>query len=89
LATAECSQIVGVLLVFTLMIGPAATAQLLTPRLWPGLGLSAALALVQAWVGLTLAFYTDWPTSFWIATLSAAFYAVASAWVSWSQRLWS
>ena len=27
LAVAECSQIVGVLLVFALMVGPAATAQ--------------------------------------------------------------
>ncbi len=32
LATAECSQIVGVLLVFTLMVGPAAAAQRLTTR---------------------------------------------------------
>ena len=32
LATAECAQIVGVLLVFTLMVGPAAAAQRLTSR---------------------------------------------------------
>jgi zinc/manganese transport system permease protein len=28
------------------------------------------LALAEAWGGLTLAYYTDWPTSFWIAALS-------------------
>ena len=39
--------------------------------------LSAALALAEAWGGLTLAFYTDWPTSFWITTLGAAAYATA------------
>ena len=69
-AVAECSQIVGILLVFTLMVGPAATAMNLTRRLWVAIGLSAALALAEAWGGLTLAFYTDWPTSFWITALS-------------------
>ncbi len=79
LATAECSQIVGVLLVFTLMVCPAATAQRLTPRLGAGLALSVGFALVQAWAGLALAFYTDWPTSFWITALSGAGYFGAAA----------
>jgi len=78
LATAESIQIVGVLLVFTLMVCPAATAQRLTPRLWLGLGLSVALALAAGWLGLALAFYTDWPTSFWITALSGAGYAAAA-----------
>ncbi len=78
LTTAECAQIVGVLLVFTLMVGPAATAQLLTGRVIGGVLLSAALAVGQAWLGLTLAFYTDWPTSFWISALSAGSYLLAA-----------
>ncbi len=77
LATAECSQIVGVLLVFALMVGPAATAHRLTTRLGRGLALSAGLALAEAWAGITLAFYTDWPTSFWITALSSAVYLAA------------
>ena len=77
LATAECAQIVGVLLVFTLMVGPAATAQQLTSRVGHGVLLSAALALAEAWLGITLAWYTDWPTSFWITALSAAFYLLS------------
>ncbi|MBV8764415.1 MAG: metal ABC transporter permease [Hyphomicrobiales bacterium] len=77
LATAASVQIVGILLVFTLMIAPAAAAQRVTIRLWPGLLLSVVLALVEAWFGLTLAFYTDWPTSFWITALGAAFYVLA------------
>jgi zinc/manganese transport system permease protein len=32
------------------------------------------LALVDAWGGLTLAFYTDWPASFWITALSGLVY---------------
>jgi zinc/manganese transport system permease protein len=36
--------------------------------------LSAGLALFQAWAGIALAFYTDWPSSFWITALSAGTY---------------
>jgi zinc/manganese transport system permease protein len=74
LAVAACTQIVGVLLVFTLMVGPAAAAQNVTTRLSAGLVLAAVFALLQAWLGVTLAFYTDWPTSFWITALSAVVY---------------
>ena len=55
IATAECAQIVGVLLVFTLMVGPPAAAQRLTTGLWSGLALSAALALSEAWLGIVIA----------------------------------
>lgn len=86
LATAGCAEIVGVLLVFTLMVGPAATAQLLTPRVGWGLLLAALLAVAEAWLGITLAFYTNWPTSFWITTLSTTAYGAAVA--AWS-RPWA
>jgi zinc/manganese transport system permease protein len=79
LATAECAQIVGVLLVFTLMVGPAAAAQRLTGAVGRGVLLAMALALAEAWLGITLAYYTDWPSSFWIAALSASAYLLAVA----------
>jgi zinc/manganese transport system permease protein len=78
LTTAECAQIVGVLLVFALMVGPAASAQQLTNSVATGVLLSAILALVEAWGGITLAFYTDWPSSFWITALSVAVYLLAA-----------
>jgi zinc/manganese transport system permease protein len=74
LAVAECVQIVGALLVFALMVGPAAAAERLTTRIGNGLFLSAGLALLEAWAGIALAFYTDWPASFWITALSAGVY---------------
>jgi zinc/manganese transport system permease protein len=52
------------------MVGPAAAAMNLTRRLAAAVTLSAGLALAEAWGGLTLAYYTDWPTSFWITALS-------------------
>ena len=77
LTTAECAQIVGVLLVFALMVGPAAAAQRLTRSVAAGVLVAALLALGEAWLGITLAFYTDWPSSFWITALSVAAYLLA------------
>jgi zinc/manganese transport system permease protein len=77
LAVAQCAQIVGVLLVFALMVGPAAAAQRLTTRFWCGIALSVALALTEAWFALVLAYITDWPTSFWITGLSGCVYLAA------------
>lgn len=77
LAVSQCAQIVGVLLVFTLMVGPPAAAQRLTTSLWSGIAVAAGLALAEAWLGLTAAFYSDWPVSFCIACLSALGYFAA------------
>jgi zinc/manganese transport system permease protein len=76
LGVAECAQIVGVLLVFTLMVGPAASAQRLTTRIWSGIALSVTIALGEAWLGLALAYETDWPATFWITALSSALYVL-------------
>ena len=78
LAVAACTQIVGVLLVFTLMVGPAAAAQGFTARFGRGLALAIVFALAEAWLGIVLAYETDFPTSFWITALSGATYLLAS-----------
>jgi len=74
LAVSESAQIVGILLVFALMVGPPATAQRLVTGLWSGMTLSAAIALAEAWLGIAIAYQTDWPVSFCIALLSALGY---------------
>jgi zinc/manganese transport system permease protein len=74
LAVSESAQIVGVLLVFALMVGPPATAQRLVTGLWSGMALSAVIALGEAWLGIAMAYQTDWPVSFCISLLSAAGY---------------
>ncbi len=86
-AVAECAQIVGVLLVFTLMVGPAAAAQNFSRRFGRGVVMSAALALAEAWGGLTLAYYSDWPVSFWISMLSGAVYLLSLAYVAGLRQL--
>ncbi|MCX2561791.1 metal ABC transporter permease [Acetobacter farinalis] len=72
IATAECAQITGVLLVFTLMVAPAATVLRLSLPPLGGLAAAAGLALAEAWGGLILSWETDYPTSFWIALLGGA-----------------
>ncbi len=74
IAVAEAAQVVGVLLVFALMVGPAAAAQRLASRLYWGIALSVMLALAETWGGIAFAYLTDWPTTFWIVLLSCLVY---------------
>ncbi|MFJ7243067.1 metal ABC transporter permease [Kitasatospora sp. NPDC098652] len=76
-ATAEASQITGTLLVFALMVIPAATAQQLTAR--PGLSLllSVALGLAACWAGLVAAYYRPYPLGFFVTGFAFAGYVLA------------
>jgi zinc/manganese transport system permease protein len=78
-AVAEAAQIVGVLLVFALMVGPAAATQHLAAGLGRGLALAVMLALVETWGGTALAYATDLPPTFWIVLLSCLVYFAALA----------
>jgi zinc/manganese transport system permease protein len=80
LAVAATAQITGALLVFALLVAPAAAAQELTSRVWLGLTATAALALGVTWLALTLAYYTDYPVGFYITTIGFAVWVVASLW---------
>jgi len=74
IAITEASQVVGILLVFTLLIGPAASAAICSRSVWQGLGLSVILGLLIVWIGIILTYVTDWPVSFWISALSFCCY---------------
>lgn len=79
LAVAATSQITGVLLVFSLLVTPAATAQVLTARPVLGLALTVALGLVVVWLGLGIAYFSVYPAGFFIASISFAMYVLARA----------
>jgi len=74
IAVAEAAQVVGVLLIFALMVGPAAASLRLTASVGRGIGLAVLLALGETWVGIALAYVTDWPASFWIVLSSCLVY---------------
>jgi len=76
LSVAETSQLTGALLVFALLVTPAATAHELTSQPWLGMALSVVLALLVTWVGLTLAYFSIYPVGFYITTLSFGTYVI-------------
>lgn len=67
-------QVVGVLLIFTLLVGPAATAMRLVRAPLSAVALSIALALAYTWLGIFLAATGNFPVTFYIATISFAVY---------------
>jgi zinc/manganese transport system permease protein len=80
LAVAATSQITGALLVFALLVTPAATAQVITAKPAVSLALSVALGLVVTWLGLTIAYYSVYPVGFYVTSLSFGLYVLARAW---------
>ena len=74
LTTAEVIQVVGVLLVLTLVITPAAAAQRLTANPATAILLSIVIALVATEGGILLSLQQPWPTSFFISAISFAAY---------------
>ncbi len=74
LAVAATSQITGPLLVFALLVMPAASAQAITARPLPSLALSILLGLAATWLGLGISYFSVYPASFFIATISFVLY---------------
>jgi zinc/manganese transport system permease protein len=77
-AAAEVSQITGALLVFALLVMPAATAQQLTARPALSFALTIAVGLVVVWLGLAVAYFSVYPVGFYITTFGFAGYVLAS-----------
>jgi zinc/manganese transport system permease protein len=73
-ATSIAVQVVGVLLIFSLMVTPAAIAQKLTKRPLYAIVISIAVALIATWLGLFIAFYEPYPVSFFITTIVFVMY---------------
>lgn len=72
-------QVTGVLLIFSLMVTPAATAQYLSRRPMRAIILSVGIALTATWTGLFVAFYTPYPVSFFITGIVFGLYLLVRA----------
>ncbi len=77
LVVGATAQITGALLVFALLVAPAATAQLITPRIGLSLTLTVVLGVGITWVGLALAYSDNNPIGFYITTLAFGLYVIA------------
>ncbi len=81
-------QVVGVLLIFALMVTPAATAVRLTKRPLYAAIVSVVISLFAVWVGLFISWYEPYPVSFFIVSIAFALYVLVrggvalSAWLS-------
>ncbi|HET7420879.1 MAG TPA: metal ABC transporter permease [Candidatus Dormibacteraeota bacterium] len=69
-AVTEAVQVVGVLLIFALIVTPAAIATRFTAHPPYAIAIGAGLALVFTWLGLAIAFYSPHPVSFFITSLA-------------------
>jgi zinc/manganese transport system permease protein len=76
LATSMTVPVVGALLMFSLMIGPAAAARSVTARPGAAMALSVAIALATVWLSIALSYRTNWPLGFFVGVIGAAFYLI-------------
>ena len=73
-SVSEAVKVVGVLLVFALIVVPAATAEHLTLRPVHSMLMAVFISLLSTWAGLILALIGPFPVSFNIVSLTAIFY---------------
>jgi zinc/manganese transport system permease protein len=77
LEVAVAVQVVGVLLIFALLVTPAAIAQQVTTRPAVAVLVACVLALLFTWVGLLAGFFPPYyPVSFFITTFAFATYVL-------------
>jgi len=77
-AAAEVSQITGALLVFALLVMPAAAAQQLTSRPALSFTLTVVFGIVTVWLGLGAAYFSIYPVGFFVTTIGFAIYVAAT-----------
>ncbi len=77
LATLVAVQALGNLLVVAMLVGPAATARLLTPRIVPMMATAVAIALVSSACGLYLSFHANVAGGAAVTAMLCAAFAVA------------
>ncbi|MCV7172551.1 metal ABC transporter permease [Mycobacterium manitobense] len=72
-------QAVGTLLLFALVVTPAAAAIMLTPRPPAAIGVATLISLVSVWLGLGVSAMFNAPPSFVVVTIACAVWAVVWA----------
>ncbi len=75
LTVSEATLAVGALLVFALLLLPAAIAHQLTTRPYVGMALASGLAILLTWLGIAIGFYTGLPSSASVSLLAFLSYA--------------
>lgn len=76
LVVALAVQVIGVLLIFALLVTPAAIANVLTTRPPVAIALAVGLGLMFTWLGMVVGFFAPYPVGFFITTFAFAAYVV-------------
>jgi zinc/manganese transport system permease protein len=73
-AVTEAVQVVGVLLIFALIVTPAAIAVRFTSRPAIAIAIGVGLSLAFTWLGLAIGYFSPHPVSFFITSIAFATY---------------
>jgi zinc/manganese transport system permease protein len=80
LATAMSVPVVGALLLFSLLVGPAAAARSFSANPLRAIPLSVGFALLTVWASIAAAYYTSLPVGFFVTLGSAVLYGIGRGW---------
>ena len=72
--TSVATPIVGVLLTFALLVGPAAAAVNLSSRPSRAIALAVLLSVLYMWMGLAVSYWVDFPPSVFVTGMAFAVY---------------
>ena len=86
LVTALSVPLVGALLTFSLMIGPAAAARTACRRPVQAVVVSAVLSVLTLWASIASSYFANWPVGFFVGVYSAAGFMTARLLVAWREN---
>jgi zinc/manganese transport system permease protein len=86
LTTTMAVPVVGALLIFSLLISPAAAARSFTSKPLTAMGLSVGIALGTVWAAIALSFLSNLPIGFFVGSIGAASYASGRGWAAWRRN---
>lgn len=85
LATTMSVPVVGVLLMFSLMVGPSAAARCFTNQPLRAICLSVLLAITTVGTSIAVSYLSNWPIGFFVGVIGATWFLVGRCWVSYRQ----
>lgn len=86
LTTTMAVPVVGALLIFSLLISPAAAARSFTNKPFTAMTLSVLIALGTVWSAIALSFLSNLPIGFFVGSIGAGTYAAGRGWVAWQRN---
>ncbi len=77
MVTTMAVPVVGTLLIFSLLVSPAASARCLTKSPLPSMALSVTIALLTVWSSFALSYVANLPIGFFVGAIGIGTYALA------------